>query len=50
MIENFNDLLSVVLLVAIPLIIFIIIIRYAFKGTGSNTAEDKKHIEYYREW
>jgi len=50
MIENFNDLLSVILLVTIPLIIFIIIIRSALKGSSNPEKEDKKQIEYYREW
>jgi len=50
MIENFNDLLSAILLVAIPLVILIIIMRFAFGGTRVVTPEEKKEIEYYREW
>ena len=51
MIENFSDLLSAIIIVSIPFVMFIIIIRFSMQSIGSKEqAEKDKQIEYYKEW
>jgi len=51
MIENMSDLLSAIVIVAIPFVMFILFIRVSVSSLGrKGENETEKQIEYYKEW
>ncbi|MFV0255814.1 MAG: hypothetical protein ACK5G7_06780 [Erysipelotrichaceae bacterium] len=51
MIENYNDLLSILILIAIPLTVVIVFLKNIVKKRFDYAFDDEQpHIEYYKEW
>lgn len=52
MIENYSDLLSAVIIVLIPMVMFIFLIKASLSTFSEYrlVKKDEKQIEYYKEW
>ncbi len=50
MIENYNDLISAIILVLIPLLSTVIFFTYYFGNNDKDDSLRDKTIEYYKEW
>lgn len=51
MIENFNDLMSFIVLILTPIIILLIVGKPLFRGFSADVDnEQDPQIEYYKEW
>ncbi len=51
MIENLNDLISLIIIVSVPLIIIGLVLKPLLKGFSvDNDSVKDEEIEYYREW